>query len=704
MKFKINSCFEQVAYEESIQQGYLSLIDNKISMQPLEEKLELNGIFLEKGCGLNESYSSRPEKENVSVIYFDKNYKIISEAFAKWNGYAVVKLDNVEELSQLFVNEYLIFVGSPDYFNFRWINKVNKIQSATKKFYYGIITGRNYESLTHQILYHTLMSKSKEAHILNYMRIENSEGVEQDEKSLNAYGDQCNYANLKEYSKAYNICTINAHGGDCMVYISDGVLCAKTNCLKKDEYKNDIMPACYQGYECFKNTKVFSPEGLMYDHYFINSCFSLKPAECIFNDAYNLAFRFLDTNILSYIGSIFIIEERVLLNYLYSAMWKSGYTLGHINYTINRTYNDTLGGPDSPFTLIGNPIIKNSETIAPVIHEMMQLESVDLSIKETAIIKIKVAGTDIREQFFSGKVRISVMTDKKLPIYAAFNDVGDEIWLFSKLLITDDVVHLKVLPGKPFNLGIIRNLERFEKFKVGVEKFDVYMKDIKKITINFQTLIKDYLWKISENSKVYKKQDRWLEYFNLIQKSIINKLAKRIHEDGFSYEEALMGNSLCYKDYTELDEKCRACNSDLALISYSCSIDETLEMLMKICPKCGVVHVIPRDIQEQGLYIEPLQNYRMTLGETQEIKVWIHNNSEEEYFGYVALSVKKGKNIGAQYSELQEISLLPKEKKVFTFTVQISEEGIPFCYLAKVIAIVNGAICISGGNLIIWDL
>jgi len=407
---------------------------------------------------------------NHLVICLSQLCEPISISYCRWNDAYLEICINSDQCIDLITNtnaNNITLIGEGEDFTLNLIKKIQSIQlkkaGTLEEFNFGTLFGRDICQLSQNIVYIELLKSCKEpAKTKHFIRTNFMEPKFKQDEYFTLLNHSCSNIESINNFKEYTVLSLIGHGRDDIIWLTGSAICGRPKKMENiKSYKP--LPACYYTGECFKPTEIYFPSSFMFDHYFMNACFSLKPSECLYASEFSLIYSFLDGHIASYIGSTCIIEEQENLNALYAACLTSGYSLGDIVYLLNLSYLDYKCGPNSPFFLVGNPAFTFINFVEPFDIQLVQLGVHKVKISKTALVRIVLNHEDInvKELFFKGLLRIQGSHSSQISLYISFSK-ENEFLIFSNQLIPEGEMLIAFNQGKEFGFTPVVYLEQLK--------------------------------------------------------------------------------------------------------------------------------------------------------------------------------------------------------------------------------------------------
>ncbi|GAA0772411.1 hypothetical protein GCM10008908_18620 [Clostridium subterminale] len=683
-----------------------------------KNKFSNNTPELEDIC---EEHNSVCNKNKNIIIAFKNQYMYswIAVYHAKLTGDKICLLEDISDLTSYIDKskyEYITIVSECKSLKIKEISKIQSLQINRRyKFHFGSLTARNTCSLINLIVKNDIFKKRTLEPCVIIDRLDHKgenitfEGpMKIFPYSKSETGDLRNELT----QNPTNLLSIIGHGRDHIFWLTNnGGICGRSLC-KKEELDGKFLakPCCAYTGNCFKHgIELLRAHDVLARHIFVNSCFSLKVEEGLFNDNYNLVYSFLDGHVVSYLGTSFMVAGHECLNYYYAAQILSGISLGDAVSNICRCYYNSRLGHEMSYFLIGDPTNKiySEKKIKYIDYKIDGLKFKDEYYssyeicEDTYLIRIKFSDNDVAEKFLNLEYRLQIKCTNNKELYGAFKQEDEHtiLEIFSKTIIKKGTLNILFKYDECIRLSTIRKFDYI--LGVGLypnSKFKAYLSESKDSALKIAKTYKYKLNELSSTKNLYDKVDKINNRISTLSEMVLKYLVTIMHNKGYSWDDQCLENGLSYKNYENNEnDTCPNCGRKLYILNYEHEFYSEMKRKHYCCSTCGIIKDFPSENEGIEIYFEG-SNY-VKIGEKSEQTIKIINHRNEFMSGYAGTAVSSGLEINIKYEkddEVQKVGIHKGEEAEVKTSICIPNEILPHTYWLYGIIILNGEIwCIQ---------
>ncbi|AXH99755.1 hypothetical protein DV702_08430 [Sporosarcina sp. PTS2304] len=713
--------------------GVFSII-NKLPSSVLNT-LKVNYILHEDDLNRTGASNSRDfvARDNTIIVCIkDDKFSLYAQLYSSLKKTKIVWLDSFYEIKELLKNEkkiqHIAFFGSHENFSDKQIEIIRKtLESNTflmQSMSYGFITGIDENQISALIVKTLIFSKYSELFNENAFIIRNVDGFSSFEnENLKIYNkDNSSYADIVELSsRPINSLMITGHAREDHIYMSDGLICGKSNSSTEM-----VMPPTYQGTpgcvcegSCYKPGNLFYMSDLNAFHIFLNSCQGMKIGDSKYPLNFNMVYGALDSLACSYLSSTGIKNGHEGENFLYYGLIKSGHSIGEATLYLNNALRTQLIDYPS-YLLVGDPAIKQYPNGTLEKHSfVVEQGNREFTLEDVIInplLKVEISDSQLFTEVveneqqnldfafdFKGKVC-------KTPFFYSYslNESNKVIELFIYTAERLELAELKIqievhLVNDSYVrklLKTVNNLEQLSDLNINVHRLDVRNKESYQRLKNVNSLLAESKFNITRNKTVQDRIKKLDSYVQESQEEVIDYILNRLDSRTYHFSELYRARfdllNTNAKEFT-----CHYCDNILYEHNLLNRTSDTQRVFMT-CPTCGVIEDRPINPQVEVVFSG---DKNLIRGNEADVSYKLFNRTNNElslYFGY-GWENKKQDNVGYIDERKWSLSIPPNNFIEVKSKITIPETLKPHNYFVKAFVVLDGEVYAFNQNVYVYN-
>lgn len=494
-----------------------------------------------------------------------------------------------------------------------------------------------------------------------------------------------------EQSKNKNVLTLIGHGRDELIWLTEALICNPGKSEGNQERNNKT--SCEICGKCFKDSsEVISISELQFDHFFINTCCSGKITEAVFGNEHNVSYQFMKENAVSYIATPFLAASCPVLNNYYCALLQCGYSLGEIQFKINKLYQNYGYGSGNSYFLFGDPDIRHTagENDEMDIKISFPQDVVSFEIPEKKeMVNLYIGGYKMAD-ILSYRVGFVIKCSKRNKIFGVVEDCdnGLIIRIFSRGTLEAGAYQIERIQLPDFDIYSLRHFDYLLGMKLNTT-------NLKNYYYESMNSIRDYLEEEHENrfelDSIYRKnfERRKKIYSRIVKlsKDYTEFFGNKIQNKGFAFDAQCLESGFAFQDKQLSGKHCPYCDG-LTYKSVIYNRTYLIERQNVLCTKCGIIFDAPKTTGLDMRFIG--SSMYSVLHANKKVLVEIKNDDDRETFGNLSISVANGLNIITFSPQTVSVNISPHSGIVYEFEMITSDEIVMHNYWLMASAILNG--------------
>ncbi len=560
---------------------------------------------------------------------------------------------------------------------------------------FGIIIGKTIGEIANHIYKNFVAQFIKNFNIVTINRVDQLSAEENYKNFHYIPRKQATPENVKNnlIDKNNLALTIMGHGRDELIWLTNGCICGKS---KFHDCDYEFTPNCVFNEKCFKkDTEIINAGDIKSNHIFVNCCCSGKISRSVFGEYYNILYSLLETNIITYIGSPFLVNGSEAIIYYYNALLNSGYHLGRICRLLNDFYTDYKIGQNNVYMLFGDPLTKNNYFNEPLLIEcdINDAEKIIFNLESEISIIVINLNKNLTDEFFEYELEISAKNSRKDNIYAHVKRDRisglTQLIIFSSSYLKEGEYTIYFNKREKFDFISIRKYNYLIDLGLGEPKLKNFLiESIRSISNYLSNKSLERLDNI--NNTNYSKLNKIFVRIQELSKEFTSYIRNKIQYSGFAFDDFCLSSGFSLNNSVLSEKNCPYCGNAL----YDNEVENKLYKLKRIhtyCVHCG--NILDKPIETN---IEISFNGQSLYNQGDPLikhSIMITNNQAEDILGYVALAISNGAKENFAYDpNIYQIKLKKNETKIYDFIITHDEEIACHNYWLTAIALIDSEV------------
>lgn len=585
----------------------------------------------------------------------------------------------------------------------------NEYDETSKRFFWGILTGRNPEILNALIVKNDIFKTyfSDEFVLINRTDY-NTKEIKKQGNTTTMYYYNATTENLKSIQDKHpiNALSVIGHGRDDVIWMTDGCICGKSKVQERDETKSiedSFLPLCAFEDRCFmREGNILYVYEILSRHLFINACKSSKLGGCVFDECFNAAFSFFEGNAISHIGCNASIMGQETSNYYYAAQMRLGSSLGEITANLSKMYRDQNMPTSEAYYLLGDPTFCNltygkcKEVDIDKLSDDGTENRFEFEIEEDLeMIMVNIPYANFEDEFFNLRWQLMgyFYNQRAWGVFHKIDKDKTQLRVFSDYTIkSGEKLILIIQRRKDYCPDSIFAFTQFLDMGFVDNKLKMPILEAKEVALKLLGRYEHNMNIINSVYKdTYKRLDKLFKRVPALSKLLVEYFVEKTHKTGFCWEEyvSISGMKFTSWDMDNSHGRCSNCNRLLTRKEYTHIYHKQIRRYQYDCPVCGFVQEIPAEDEKLHISIEGDCHIKLGCDLTQ--KIVFHNENDIDYIGCVGISIVDGKDFMVSYLEnIIPVSINAHNESQVIVSLSIDKEARPHQYWLKIYIVLNG--------------